>query len=150
MWHLNKGRRLLSTSRLVPLWDFLRLCVSNTPWYFYFPLHTYLYSFLLMFQSRMNEAVISFTVGGDTKAVELSPTKGLCGRTLPQPIYSTGTTLTFKFRSQVVTTSTGFRLLATAHRRKYYAYVHTNIQVTNYPKNQKWRCIFFFIPVSIC
>ncbi|KAK3086054.1 hypothetical protein FSP39_012755, partial [Pinctada imbricata] len=54
--------------------------------------------------------------GQDTKASELSPTKGLCGRTLPSSITSSGNKLTIRFRSHVVTTSTGFTMLVTAQR----------------------------------
>ena len=59
---------------------------------------------------------LDFTIaisGYSTQSPDLSPSKGLCGRLLPRPLATTDNLATFKFKSMVVTTSTGFRLTAT-------------------------------------
>ena len=58
---------------------------------------------------------ISFP-GDSTQSPELSPSKGLCGRFIPRPFATTSNLATFKFKSMVVTTSTGFKLTATVQR----------------------------------
>ena len=65
---------------------------------------------------------ISFP-GDSTQSPELSPSKGLCGRFIPRPFATTSNLATFKFKSMVVTTSTGFKLTATVQRSEYMAFI---------------------------
>lgn len=55
--------------------------------------------------------------GDTTQSPEISPNKGLCGRLLPRPIATSGNIATLKFKSMVVSTSTGFKLTATVQRK---------------------------------
>ncbi|XP_061188363.1 membrane frizzled-related protein-like [Saccostrea echinata] len=55
--------------------------------------------------------------GDSTRSLEISPNKGMCGRYIPRPIATSGNQATFKFKSMVVTTSTGFKLIATVQRK---------------------------------
>ncbi|XP_048768540.1 low-density lipoprotein receptor-related protein 12-like [Ostrea edulis] len=55
--------------------------------------------------------------GDDTQSPEISPSKGLCGRFVPKPVATSGNQATFKFKSMVTATSTGFRLTATVQRK---------------------------------
>ena len=63
--------------------------------------------------TRFNTISIS---GDSSQSPDLSPSKNLCGRLIPRPLATTSNLATFKFKSMVVTTSTGFKLTATVQR----------------------------------
>nr|XP_022344517.1 low-density lipoprotein receptor-related protein 12-like [Crassostrea virginica] len=69
--------------------------------------------------------------GESTQSPELSPSKGLCGRFIPRPLATTSNLATFKFKSMVVTTSTGFKLTATVQRNAE----------NNICSNEEFRCL---------